>query len=99
MASRRELWLCFSWARSTLTAMLGGSLTCILLAAAPVHALDPNKRITQYIAHVLANTGWFRAGRHVHDCANLRRFPLVPIFSRRYLQIRWCPVSSLASAC
>ena len=53
MASRRELRLRSSWSRSTLTAILGGYLTFILLAAAPVHALDPNKRITQYV-----HTAW-----------------------------------------
>ena len=53
MASRRELRLRFSWSRSTLTAMLGGYLTFILLAAAPVHALDPNKHLSQYM-----HTAW-----------------------------------------
>ena len=53
MASRRELRLRFSWSRSTITAMLGGYLTFILLAAAPVHALDPNKHLSQYM-----HTAW-----------------------------------------
>ena len=49
--------------------------------------------------HLLANTRWVSAGRHVFDHANLRRFSLVLISSRRYLQVRWCSVSALAFAC
>jgi len=36
-----------------MTVMLSGCLACILLAAYPVHALDPNKRLTQYM-----HTSW-----------------------------------------
>src|SRR5271165_3213255 len=51
--SRRSLPLGFSWPSATMVAMLGSCLTCVLLLAAPVHALDPNKRLTQYM-----HTSW-----------------------------------------
>ena len=65
MTSRRPLLLRFKWACAAIAATLGFCLTCVLLLAGAVHALDPNKRITQYVHTVLANTGWLRAGRHV----------------------------------
>ncbi len=53
MASRRRLLLRVSWPRTTIAAALACHLTCILLLAGTVHALDPNKRLTQYI-----HTSW-----------------------------------------
>ncbi len=52
MASRRPLLLQFGL-RRTIAATLGSCLTCVLLLAAPVHALDPNIHLTQYI-----HTSW-----------------------------------------
>jgi signal transduction histidine kinase/ligand-binding sensor domain-containing protein len=49
---RRPLLLCFKWPR-TIAAVLASYLTCVLLMAGTVHALDPNKRVTQYI-----HTAW-----------------------------------------
>ena len=43
----------FSWPRMTMAAALACYLICILLLAGTVHALDPNKRVTQYI-----HTAW-----------------------------------------
>ena len=48
MASRRPLLLRFNSRRTTI-ATLGSYLTCVLLMAAPLHALDPNKHVTQYL--------------------------------------------------
>ena len=48
-ASRRPLLLRFNWARRTIAATLGSCLTCVLLLAGAVHALDPNKHVTQYM--------------------------------------------------
>ena len=53
MASCRPLLLRFKWACAAIAAMLGSCLTCVLLLAGSVHALDPNKRLTQYI-----HTSW-----------------------------------------
>jgi signal transduction histidine kinase/ligand-binding sensor domain-containing protein len=53
MASRRRLLLRVSWPRTTIAAALACHLTCIWLLAGSAHALDPNKRITQYI-----HTSW-----------------------------------------
>ena len=53
IASRRPLLLRFNWARAAIAATLGSCLTCVLLLAGAVHALDPNKRLTQYI-----HTSW-----------------------------------------
>jgi len=53
MASRQPLLLRFKCPRRTIVATLGSCLACILLLAGPVHALDPNKRVTQYI-----HTAW-----------------------------------------
>ncbi|MGB9431926.1 MAG: two-component regulator propeller domain-containing protein, partial [Candidatus Acidiferrum sp.] len=50
---RRSLLVRFSWPRTTLTAMLGSYLFSLLLGTAPVYALDPNKRLTQYM-----HTSW-----------------------------------------
>src|SRR5271157_4458294 len=50
-------------------------------------------------AHLLANAGWVRAGRHGCDCPNRGRISLVCISFPRDLQIRWCSLCSLASAC
>ena len=51
--SRRPLPLRFNWPAATIVAMLGSCLTCVLLLAGTVHALDPNKHLTQYI-----HTAW-----------------------------------------
>ena len=53
VASCRPLLLRFNSARRTIAASLGCCLTCVLLLADTFHALDPNKRITQYI-----HTSW-----------------------------------------
>ena len=53
MASRRPLLLRFLWPRTRIAAALGASLIFLLFVADAVHALDPNKRITQY-----AHTSW-----------------------------------------
>ena len=53
IASRRPLLLRFNWPAATIAATLGSCLTCVLLLAGPVHALDPNKRLTQYM-----HTSW-----------------------------------------
>src|SRR5271169_3557460 len=53
MVSRRWLLLRVSWSRTTTAAALACHLTCILLLAGSVYALDPNKRLTQYI-----HTSW-----------------------------------------
>ena len=53
VASRRSHLLRFDRARAAIAAMLGSCLTCVLLMADPAHALDPNKRITQYM-----HTSW-----------------------------------------
>ena len=61
MASRRRLLLRVSWPRTTIAAALACHLTCILLLAGSVYALNPNKRATppngqsnppQYVATV-----------------------------------------------
>jgi len=52
-ASRRPLLLRFEWACAAIAVTLGSSLTCVLLLAGPAHALDPNKRVTQYM-----HTAW-----------------------------------------
>src|SRR5271167_3009809 len=52
IASHRPLLLCFKMA-CAIAATLGCCLTCVLLLAGPAHALDPNKRLTQYI-----HTSW-----------------------------------------
>jgi len=49
IASRRLLPPRFSWPSATIVATLRSCLTCVLLLAGAVHALDPNKRVTQYI--------------------------------------------------
>jgi signal transduction histidine kinase/ligand-binding sensor domain-containing protein len=53
LASRRPHLLRFDRARGAIAATLGSCLTCVLLMADPAHALDPNKRITQYM-----HTSW-----------------------------------------
>ena len=52
IASRRPLLLRFKWARA-IAVVVGSCLTCVLLLAGSVHALDPNKRLSQYI-----HTAW-----------------------------------------
>jgi hypothetical protein len=52
-AFRRRLLLQVSWPRTTIAATLTCHLTCMLLLAGPVYALDPNKRLTQYM-----HTSW-----------------------------------------
>ncbi len=52
IASRLPLLLRFKWARP-IAVVVGSCLTCVLLLAGSVHALDPNKRLTQYI-----HTAW-----------------------------------------
>jgi signal transduction histidine kinase/ligand-binding sensor domain-containing protein len=54
IASGRSVLVRFIWPRTMLAAMLGGGCFFYLLfGTAPVHALDPNKRLTQYI-----HTSW-----------------------------------------
>src|SRR3974390_417976 len=53
MARRRPLLLRVKWPRTTITAKLNSYFAWILLLAGSVHALDPNKRLTQYI-----HTSW-----------------------------------------
>jgi len=53
IARCRSLLVRLNWPRTTLTAMLGSYLFYLLLGTAPVHALDPNKRLTPYI-----HTSW-----------------------------------------
>ena len=53
MASRRRFPLQISCPRTTIAAALACHLTCILLLAGSVYALDPNKRVTQYM-----HTAW-----------------------------------------
>ncbi len=53
IASRRPLLLGSKWPRTAIAATLGSCLGCVLLLAGRVHALDPNKRVTQYI-----HTAW-----------------------------------------
>src|SRR5271157_4300033 len=53
MAPRQPLLPRFSWLRMTMAAALSSCLTCVLLVASTVHALDPNKHLTQYI-----HTAW-----------------------------------------
>src|SRR5271157_5892355 len=52
-ASRRSLLLRFMWACAAIAVTLGSCLACVLFLAGAVHALDPNKRVTQYI-----HTAW-----------------------------------------
>src|SRR5271166_4148010 len=52
MATLRALQLRFNSRRTTI-ATLGCCLTCVLLMAGSVYALDPNKRLTQY-----SHTSW-----------------------------------------
>ncbi|HZW91398.1 MAG TPA: two-component regulator propeller domain-containing protein [Candidatus Eremiobacteraceae bacterium] len=49
MASGQPLPLRFKCPRTTIAAALGSYLICVLLLAGTVHALDPNKHLTQYI--------------------------------------------------
>ena len=49
IASRGPLPLRFSWPRMTTAATLVSCVTWVLLLAGTVHALDPNRRLTQYI--------------------------------------------------
>src|SRR5271167_3110295 len=42
-----------NWSRTMIAAMVASCLTSVLLLAGPVHALDPNKRLTQYM-----HTSW-----------------------------------------
>ena len=51
--SRRPLLRCLRRPRTTIAAMLGSCLACVLLVTGPAHALDPNKRVSQYI-----HTSW-----------------------------------------
>ena len=53
IASGRSVLVRFNWPRTMLAPMLGSYLFYLLLGAVPVHALDPNKHITQYI-----HTAW-----------------------------------------
>ena len=52
MATLRDLLFRYNSRRATI-ATLGCCLVCVMLMAAPVHALDPNKRLTQYM-----HTSW-----------------------------------------
>ncbi len=53
IASRRPLPLGFEWACGAIVAALGSVLACLFLMAGTVHALDPNKHLTQYM-----HTSW-----------------------------------------
>ena len=53
IASRRPLLLRFKWPHPTIAATVGSCLTCVLLLASSVNALDPDKRVSQYI-----HTAW-----------------------------------------
>jgi signal transduction histidine kinase/ligand-binding sensor domain-containing protein len=53
MAVRRPLLLGSKWLRGNIAAALGSCIFFLLLGAGPVHALDPNKRLTQYM-----HTSW-----------------------------------------
>ena len=53
IAPRQQVLARFSWPRITMAGALPCYLICILLLASTVHALDPNKRVTQYI-----HTAW-----------------------------------------
>ena len=53
LAFRRPFLPRFKWLRGPIAATLGSCLTCVLLLATPVHALDPNLHLTQYI-----HTSW-----------------------------------------
>ncbi len=88
----------FNWPSNTL-AVLCLFLSYLLFGTAPVHALDPNKRVTQYI-HTAWRTqdGSLPAGMYSHR-SDLGRFSMVLISSRRYLQVRRHPVSALAPPC
>ena len=48
VVSCRPLLLRFKWACAAIAAALGSCLTCLLLLGGSAHALDPNKRLTQY---------------------------------------------------
>ena len=48
-----QLLLRFNWSRTAVAATLGSCLISVLLLPTAVHALDPNKRLTQYI-----HTSW-----------------------------------------
>ena len=49
IASRRPFLLLFKWAFAAIAATPGPCLVCVLFLAGSVHALDPNKRLTQYM--------------------------------------------------
>lgn len=51
--SRRPFLLAFKWCRTAMAAMLASCLACVLLLAGMLHALDPSKRLTQYM-----HTSW-----------------------------------------
>ena len=53
MAYRPSLRLRFNRARGTIAATLGCCLTCVMFLAGSARALDPNKRLTQYM-----HTSW-----------------------------------------
>ncbi len=53
IASRRPLPLRFNWPCATIVVTLGSCLAYVLLLAGSVHALDPNKGLTQYM-----HTSW-----------------------------------------
>src|SRR5271166_5269422 len=53
IASRRPLLLRSRWPPTAIAVTVSSCLTCVLLLAGPVHALDPNKRLTQYM-----HTSW-----------------------------------------
>ena len=98
IASRRPLLLRFKWARA-IAVVVGSCLTCVLLLAGSVHALDPNKRLTQYM-----HTSWriqdgsLPAGMYAitQTSDGFLWFLSLP---GRYLQIRRRSVSPMAFAC
>ena len=53
MTSCRPLLVSLGWLHTAIAATLASCLALLILLAAPVHALDPNKRLTQFI-----HTAW-----------------------------------------
>ena len=53
MSSGRSLLMRLGWPRAAVAAKLASSLAFLIFLASPVHALDPNKRLPQYL-----HTAW-----------------------------------------
>ena len=88
-ASRRLLLLRFTWARAVIAVALGPCLTCVFFLPAQAHALDPNKRITQYM-----HTSWriqdgsLPAGMY-HITQTPDGFIWLSVSFGKCLQVRW----------